>query len=205
MGRVMYTCIKLIPIAMTIKCLQLYDQIMVHCMCAGVSMLWFSVCRHINVPVPWQNKYFMVFLFSLTCDGRYICSLFYCWYWWNSWPSLFKLSFNKNVFFPQYLTTIHLEYKHRIKSQIDFGDSNLNHKYKQEVPVCQYGRLAVVVSNCNKIVFLQDKTHIPVDAKFKVALTWPMMLNGTINMVISFLPKMQLLKGYFWSKYFVLL
>jgi hypothetical protein len=122
---------------MTIKCLQLYDQIMVHCMCAGVSMLWFSVCRHINVPVPWQNKYFMVFLFSLTC------SLFYCWYWWNSWPSLFKLSFYKNVFFPQYLTTIHLQYKHRIKSQIDFGDSNLNHKYKQEVPVCQYGRLAV--------------------------------------------------------------
>ena len=79
--------------------------------------------------------------------------------------------FTKMFFFPQYLTTIHLEYKHRIKSQIDFGNSNLNHKYKQEVPVCQYGRLAVVVSNCNKRVFLQDKTHIPVDAKLKVALT----------------------------------
>ena len=43
-------------------------------------------------PGPGILSYVMLFLYSVSEGDRW--SLF-CWYWWNWWPSLFKLSFHK--------------------------------------------------------------------------------------------------------------
>ena len=94
----------------------------------------------------------MVFLCSLTCDVRYICVVCFIVDIDGIVDHLYlNFLFTKFVFVPQYLTTILQEYKHRIKSQTDFVNSNLIHIYKQEAQMCQYGKLAVVVSNCNKV------------------------------------------------------
>ena len=49
----------------------------------------FFVCPK---PIPgFPTSYVMVFLYSVSLSKRW---LFVFWYWWNCWPSLFKLSFH---------------------------------------------------------------------------------------------------------------
>ena len=44
-------------------------------------------------PEPWFLKSYVVVFFMFNELGWEVIVCF-CWYWWNCWPSLFKLSFN---------------------------------------------------------------------------------------------------------------
>jgi hypothetical protein len=55
------------------------------------------------VPVPSQDLDFQHHMScSFLCSVSSVktrCDCLFCWYWWNWWPSLFKLSFHKELYF----------------------------------------------------------------------------------------------------------
>jgi hypothetical protein len=56
----------------------------------------------LSMPVPgFPTSHFMVFICVWWVKVRVYCS--FCWYWWNCWPSMLKLSFHNFIKILQHL------------------------------------------------------------------------------------------------------
>jgi hypothetical protein len=69
---------------------------------------------------------------TLISNMRGDCS--FCWYWWNCWPSLFKLSFHKQLFFSELLEMLHeAAYRNTLGRSL-YAPEHLISSYSSEQP-----------------------------------------------------------------------